>query len=87
MSIHIVCLNARLSGGQLASPSQRTAPGAMPEVPTKSFFFFFSKSFSHSGQLSPPWASKGASRMGWGLAGRGGGRERDLAAFVRPGRG
>lgn len=83
MSIHIVCLNA-LSGGQLASPSQRTAPGAMPEVPTKSFF---SKSFSHSGQLSPPWASKGASRMGWGLAGRGGGRGRDLAAFVRPGRG
>lgn len=44
MSIHIVCLNARLSGGQLATPSKRTAPGAMPEVSTKSFFFSPSRS-------------------------------------------
>lgn len=42
MSIHIVCLNACLSGGQLVSPSQRTAPGAMLEVPNKKFFLFFS---------------------------------------------
>ncbi len=39
---HCMFLNACLSGGQLASPSQRTAPGAILKVPNKSFCHFFS---------------------------------------------
>lgn len=83
--MHVVCLNACLFGGHLASPSQRTAPGAMLEVPNQKFFF---KSSSHSGQPSPPHGPAGA-LPAWagGLAGRGGGPERDLAAFVSPSRG
>lgn len=52
------------------------------KVPNKKFFFKLS---SHSGQPSLLWASRGAPRMGRGFAGRGGGPERDLASFVRPG--
>lgn len=38
VSVIVKRLNVCLSEGQLGSPSQRTAPGAMPEVPNKSFF-------------------------------------------------
>lgn len=77
MSIHIVCLNARLSGGQLASPSQRTAPGAMPEVPTKSFFCCFFPSRSLTVDSYPPHGpARGLPAWGGALPAKGEGEDR-----------